>query len=317
MTDTRQPAMQGVEEWPTLPLDEWADTRDTLHMWTQIVGKVRLALAPMTNHWWQVPLYVSTRGLTTSAIPYGDHSFELEFDFHDHQLYLRCSTGEHRQVALEPKPVATFYRETMDALDSLGIDVPLWPHPVEIEHAIPFAEDTEHASYDPEHAYRFWLQLSDADRVLHEFRSRFIGKVSPVHFFWGAMDLAVTRFSGRTAPRHPGGAPNVGDWVMVEAYSHELSSCGFWPGGSAEGTFYSYAYPEPEGYARHSVSPAAAGYSRDAGEFLLPYQAVRTAADPNRALLDFCQSSYEAAADAGSWDRGALEDRPERRAAPR
>ncbi|WP_314172469.1 DUF5996 family protein [Streptomyces winkii] len=317
MPRTPRPSSHIVEDWPIAPLQEWADTRDTLHMWTQIVGKVRLAEAPMVNHWWQVPLYVSARGLTTSAIPCRDHTFEMEFDFCDHQLHVRSSDGRERRVALEPKSVAAFYRETMAALDALGIDVRLRPNPVEVEPAVPFPEDTGHASYQPEHVRRFWEQLVSVQRVLTEFRSRFIGKVSPVHFFWGAMDLAVTRFSGRAAPPHPGGSPHLADWVMVEAYSHEVSSCGFWPGGSAEGTFYSYAYPEPDGYAGHPVEPSAAAYSADAGEFLLPYEAVRTAEDPDQTLMEFLQSSYEAAAEHARWDRSALEDSPERRATPR
>lgn len=315
--DTQQPPKKETGGWPSLLVDEWADTRDTLHMWTQIVGKIRLAQAPMVNHWWQVPLYVSARGLTTSAIPYGDRTFEMEFDFHDHQLYVRSSDGRQRQVALEPKTVASFYRETLNALGALGIDVRVRPVPVEVEHAIPFAEDTEHASYDPGQARRFWGQLAASHRVMSRFRSGFIGKVSPVHFFWGAMDLTVTRFSGRTAPPHPGGSPNVGDWVMVEAYSHEVSSCGFWPGGSAEGSFYSYSYPEPDAYARYPVRPDAAGYSTAVHEFLLPYEAVRTARDPDGMLLDFLTTTYEAAAETADWDRDALEDSPERRAAPR
>ncbi|GHJ37456.1 DUF5996 family protein [Streptomyces sp. TS71-3] len=317
MPGTPQPPSHTVEDWPSVPLEEWADTRDTLHLWTQIVGKVRLAEAPMVNHWWQVPLYVSPRGLTTSAIPYGERTFEMEFDFCDHRLHVRSSDGGERQVALEPKPVAAFYRETMAALGALGIEPRLRAGPVEVETAVPFPEDTEHASYQPEYAHGFWEQLTSVQRVFTQFRSRFIGKVSPVHFFWGSMDLTVSRFSGRPAPRHPGGAPHLADWVMVEAYSHEVSSCGFWPGGSAEGSFYSYVYPEPAGFARHPVAPAAASYSADAGEFLLPYEAVRTADDPDRTLLDFLQSSYEAAADHARWDRAALEDSPVRRASPR
>ena len=303
--------------WPALRVDEWTDTRDTLHMGCQIVGKIRLAQAPMVNHWWQVPLYVSTRGLSTSAIPHGSGLFDIEFDFFDHVLRLRSSSGGQRRVALEPKSVAEFYSEVMAALRELDLDVSIWASPVEVERAIPFAEDSEHAAYNPDHTHRFWGQLSAAHRVMTQFRSRFIGKVSPVHFFWGAMDLACTRFSGRTAPRHPGGIPNVGDWVMVEAYSHELSSCGFWPGGSSEGSFYSYAYPGPAGYADHSVRPEAAAYSTDLGEFLLPYEAVRTAEDPERTLLEFLQTSYDAAADLADWDRGALEYSPERRSGAR
>lgn len=311
-----------IGTWPELPVESWTDTRDTLHMWTQIIGKIRLARAPMVNHWWQVPLYVSPRGLTTSSVPHGTELFDIEFDFVEHQLRLRSSNGESRSVPLEPKTVAQFHDEVHTALAELDLatlstDGPISDSPVEVEQAIPFTEDTEHASYEPEFAHRFWRQLLAADRVLTRFRSRFIGKTSPVHFFWGAMDLAVTRFSGRPAPPHPGGAPNCGDWVMVEGYSHELSSCGFWPGGTREGTFYAYAYPEPDGFASHPVDPRAASYHPDIGEFLLPYEAVRTADDPERTLLEFLQTSYEAAAEHGRWDRAALEDAPERRAGPR
>ncbi|MEV6228912.1 DUF5996 family protein [Saccharopolyspora shandongensis] len=297
-------------DWPSLRVADWADTRDTLHMWMQVVGKVRLALAPMVNHWWQVPLYLSARGLTTSLMPHGRRSLDIEFDFCEHVLHIRSSSGDARRIRLAPKPVAEFYRETMAALRELELPVSIWTRPREVEYAIPFEEDTEHSSYDPEYAHLFWQQLLGAHRVLAEFRSRFVGKVSPVHFFWGAMDLAVTRFSGRTAPKHPGGAPNCADWVMVEGYSHELSSCGFWPGGSGEGTFYSYAYPEPAGYVQHPVRPADASYSPEVGEFLLPYEAVRTAADPDATLLEFLQTTYEAAADNGAWDRRQLEVAP-------
>ncbi|MDA3628436.1 DUF5996 family protein [Saccharopolyspora sp. WRP15-2] len=307
MTSTHRGGAGLTVDWPSLLVDEWTATRDTLHMWTQIVGKVRLVQAPMTAHWWQVPLYVTPRGLSTSAIPHGGRLFDLEFDFVDHQLQIRSSNGGERQVALEPKPVATFHHEVMTALAELDLEVPIFGRPVEVERAIPFADDVEHASYDPDHAQRFWGQLVAAHRVISRFRSRFLGKVSPVHFFWGAMDLACTRFSGRTAPPHPGGAPNCGDWVMVEAYSHELSSCGFWPGGSEEGTFYSYAYPEPPGYAEHPVSPEAAAYDANLGEFVLPYTAVRTSDDPDETLLDFLQTTYQAAAENGRWNRGDLE----------
>jgi hypothetical protein len=317
MTSSQRTPTGQDQGWPSLAVDEWADTRDTLHMWTQIVGKVRLAQAPMVNHWWQVPLYVSPRGLTTSSMPHGTRLFDMEFDFVDHQLHIRSSDGGQERVALEPKTVAAFYRETMEALARLGLEVEIWPHPVEVERAIPFAEDTEHASYDPDHARRFWGQLAAGHRVLGAFRSRFIGKTSPVHFFWGAMDLACTRFSGPTAPPHPGGAPNCADWVMVEGYSHELASCGFWPGGSGEGTFYAYAYPEPEGYAGYPVRPEGAAYSTELKEFVLPYEAVRTAKDPDATLLEFLQSTYEAAAETGGWDRRALEDDPARRAGAR
>ena len=306
-----------LEDWPALRVDGWAKTRDTLHMWSQIVGKIRLAQAPMINHWWQVTLYVSARGLTTSAIPHGRRIFDMEFDFCDHLLRIRESSGAQRTVALAPKPVAQFYLETTAVLRELDLDVPIRTIPTEVERAIPFEDDYEHASYDPDAAHLFWRQLLQAHRVLSEFRSRFIGKVSPVHFFWGSFDLALTRFSGRTAPTHPGGAPNCPDWVMVEGYSHELSSCGFWPGGGDEGSFYAYAYPEPKGFRDYPIRPDAAYYSDDAGQFLLPYEVVRTAPDPDRTLLEFLQTSYEAAAERGDWDRLALEDDPARRAGPR
>jgi len=298
--------------WPTLRVTDWAETRDTLHMWTQIVGKIRLRHAPLVNHWWQVALYVSPRGLTTSAIPYPSGMFDLEFDFVDHQLVLRTSQGETRKVALRSRPVAEFYAETMGVLAGLGIEAGIQARPNEVDPSIPFAQDREHASYDGESAHLFWRQLIQADRVMNRFRSHFVGKVSPVHFFWGAMDLACTRFSGRTAPRHPGGAPNCGDWVMVEGYSRELSSCGFWPGGGEEGAFYAYAYPEPGGFAASPVGPAEAYYGVDNGQFLLPYEAVRTAADPDQTLLTFFQTTYDAAAEGGGWDRHTLEDDPGR-----
>ena len=264
------------------------------------------------QHWWQVTLYVSPRGLTTSAIPHPAGSFDIEFDFIDHRLHIRSSAGGTRQVALVAKSVADFYAETINVLNDLGIAVQIQARPNEVDPAIPFAEDREHRSYDAQAAELFWRQLLAVDRVMHEFRSRFTGKVSPVHFFWGAMDLACTRFSGRTAPPHPGGAPNCGDWVMVEGYSHELSSCGFWPGGGEEGAFYAYAYPEPDGFADYRVGPPEAFYSKDNGQFLLPYEAVRTAASPERALLEFLNTTYEAAAELGSWDRSGLEADPTR-----
>ena len=305
-------ATQTHDVWPSLRVDDWTDTRDTLHMWTQIVGKIRLVHAPLLNHWWQVTLYVSPRGLTTSSIPYGSSAFDIELDFVDHRLLVRSSDGNARTVALRPMPVAQFYAETMKALGELGIEANIQPRPNEVERAIPFAEDYEHGSYDPAAAHLFWRQLLQASRVIGEFRSSFVGKVSPVHFFWGAMDLACTRFSGRSAPRHPGGAPNCGDWVMAEGYSRELSSCGFWPGGAAEGAFYAYAYPEPDGFADYPVGPAEAFYSKENGQFLLPYEAVRTAADPDQALTGFLRSTYEAAAERGGWDRAMLEDDPRR-----
>lgn len=300
------------EMWPALLVDEWTDTRNTLHMWTQIVGKIRLAQAPMVNHWWHVPLYVSPRGLTTSPIPHDGGLFDIDFDFVDHQLHLRSSDGGGRDIALEPKSVAAFYAETMEAMRELGLEVKIHPVPTEVERAVPFADDHEYNSYSPDHVHRFWRQLVVADRVMNRFRSSFIGKQSPVHFFWGAMDMAYTRFSGRTAPRHPGGVPNCPDWVMYEGYSHELYSCGFWPGGSAEGSFYAYTYPTADGFVDYPVSPEEAYYSTDLGEFLLPYDAVRTAPDPEALLLDFLESTYDAAAATLNWDRGALEADPDR-----
>jgi hypothetical protein len=283
-------------------------------MWTQIVGKIRMASEPMINHWWQVPLYVSARGLTTSSMPYARGAFDMEFDFVEHRLDLRASTGGQRSVPLASRPVADFYAETMAALGELGVDVTIRTTPTEVVRAIPFESDREHTTYEPDHARAFWGQLVNAQRVLTEFRSRFIGKVSPVHFFWGGLDMACTRFSGRTAPPHPGGAPNCADWVMVEGYSHELSSAGFWPGYGEEGAFYAYAYPEPPGFREHPVAPAEAAWVDGAQQFLLPYEAVRRAADPDRYLLEFLQSTYEAAADNAQWDRGALEADPSSRA---
>jgi hypothetical protein len=281
-------------------------------MWTQIVGKIRLAHMPLINHWWQVTLYVSPRGLTTGAIPYGTAVFDMEFDFVDHVLAIRHSDGTERSVSLALKSVAQFYGETLSALDSLGIASHIVAHPNEVEPAIPFAEDHQHADYDPDAARTFWQQLVQANRVIGEFRASFVGKVSPVHFFWGALDLACTRFSGRPAPMHAGGAPSCPDWVMVEGYSHELSSCGFWPGGGEEGAFYAYAYPEPEGFADYAVMPEASFYSDQYKQFLLPYEAVRTADNPDQMLSQFLQSTYAAAADLGGWDRAALEDDPHR-----
>lgn len=298
--------------WPALRVSDWEPTRDTLHMWTQIVGKIRLAHSPLLNHWWQVTLYVSPRGLTTSSIPYGNRLFDMEFDFIDHVLSIRSSDGAARTVTLAPKSVAEFYAETLSALKQLGIESQISAGPNEVDPAIPFAADDQHASYDPDAAQLFWRQLAQAHRVIGEFRSHFVGKVSPVHFFWGSFDMACTRFSGRRAPEHPGGAPNCADWVMVEGYSHELSSCGFWPGGGEEGAFYAYAYPEPEGFADYRIGPDAAFYSSDFKQFLLPYEAVRTSADPDRALTEFLQSTYAAAADLAGWDRASLEDNPQR-----
>jgi Family of unknown function (DUF5996) len=303
---------QQVMAWPRLRVSDWVETRDTLHMWTQIVGKIRLVHAPLVNHWWQVTLYVSARGLTSSAIPYRDGVFDIEFDFLDHQLGIRESAGQTREVALEPKTVAQFYAQTMGALEELGIPTHIQAKPNEVDPAIPFAEDDRHASYDPQAAQLFWRQLLQTNRVIGDFRSRFLGKVSPVHFFWGSMDLACTRFSGRKAPPHPGGAANCPNWVMIEAYSHELASCGFWPGGGEEGVFYAYAYPEPAGFPDYPILPASAFYSPDNGEFLLPYETVASAADPDQVLTQFLVTTYTAAAELGDWDRAALEADPHR-----
>lgn len=297
-------ALSREEAWPALPLAEWNATRDTLHMWMQIVGKVRLALSPHVNHWWQVPLYVSARGLTTSAIPCPLGNFEIEFDFLDHVLKIATSAGETKTIKLAPRSVADFYKEFLATLASLQINAKIWPMPVEIPDPIRFDRDTIHVSYDPVHANRCWRILSSVDRVLKEFRGRFIGKASPVHFFWGSFDLAATRFSGRRAPERPGA-----DRMTREAYSHEVSSAGWWPGGGdiTAPMFYAYAAPEPLGFRESSVRPAQAFYHSRLGEFLLPYDDVRTAADPAATLIEFLQSTYEACANLGRWDRAALE----------
>jgi hypothetical protein len=303
-----------TEPWPPLPLEQWADTCATLHLMTQVVGKIRLACAPMVNHWWQVPLYVTARGLSTSAMPHGTQSFQIDFDFIDHSLNVAVCDGGQKSIALRSRPVAQFYAEVMDTLRSLGVPVKIWTQPVEIADAIPFDQDVQHTTYDPEHVHRWWQVLRHADRALAQFRSGFVGKCSPVHFFWGSFDLAVTRFSGRRAPEHPGGAPNLGDWVMREAYSRECSSCGFWPGGGAvpEPAFYAYTYPEPAGYREQPVRPEEAYYSDALREHLLPYEAVRRSPDPDRMLAEFFQSTYEAGADLGRWHRAELEhDVPE------
>jgi hypothetical protein len=294
--------------WPPLPLTEWESTRDTLQLWTQIVGKVRMMNDPLMSHWWNVPLYLTARGLTTSLMPHpsGD-AFQIDFDFRSHSLEIVTTSGGHGSIELRPVPVAEFYRELMEALDKLGVATTIWPVPVEIEGAIPFPDDHVHAAYDADQVQRFWLALVQMERVLRRFRGRFIGKVSPVHLFWGALDLAVTRFSGRSAPPHPGGAPNCGPHVMLEAYSHEVSSAGYWPGGEGEGLFYSYAYPEPPGYRETTIRPDGASFDAALGEFVLPYELVRRAADPDGLLLEFLQSTYEAAASTGQWDRTALE----------
>ncbi len=292
------------DTWPALPFEEWRATCDTLHMWTQVVGKVRLALAPPVNHWWQAPLYVGTRGLTTTAIPYRDRTFEMEFDFIDHLLAIRTGEGDRGTVTLEPKTVAAFYAETMAALDSLGLPVRLWTMPQEVDDPIPFDKDTAHAAYEREPVERFWRVLRSVDVVLKEFRGGFIGKASPVHFFWGSFDLCVTRYSGRRAPPMP-----KADKVTQEAYSHEVSSVGWWPGDTTTPypAFYAYASPEPAGFGNAAVRPAAAFYDQDAGQFRLKYEDVRTASSPREALLAFCQSTYAAAATLANWTRGELE----------
>jgi hypothetical protein len=295
--------------WPTLPaLAAWEDTCVTVHMWTQIAGKIRLALTPWINHAWGTALYVTTRGLTTSPIAYGPRSFAIDFDFLDHVLRIATADGGERSFVLRPMPVARFYRQTMAALRELGIEVTLFTRPVEVEVAIPFEEDDRHSSYDADVVNRYWRALLQVSRVFTHFRAGFVGKASPVHFFWGAFDLAVTRFSGRAAPKHPGGVPNCADWVMEEAYSHEVSSAGFWPGtGLGEAAFYAYAYPTPEGFRDHPVQPDAAYFHDRLGEFILPYEAVRSSGDPDATLLGFLYSTYEAAAERARWDRTALE----------
>ena len=299
-----------AERWPELPYAAWKDTRDTLHLWTQVVGKIRLALTPWVNHSWHVALYVTARGLTTSPIPDGARAFQIDFDFIDHVLWVRTSDGRFRQVELRPVGVTEFFTDVMIALKELGIAVTIRTMPSEIPDCVPFDEDTVHRSYDADYANRFWRVLLAAQEVMARFRSGFLGKVSPVHFFWGSFDLAVTRFSGRRAPSHPGGVPHLPDAVAREAYSHELSSAGFWPGSPGPvnyAAFYSYAYPAPDGFAAAKVKPSEAFFSKELGEFILPYDAVRTARDPDAALMDFLQSSYDAAADLAQWDRKALE----------
>jgi hypothetical protein len=311
----REPSLRRATPWPTLPpLEQWKDTFTTVHMWTQIIGKVRLARAPWQNHSWGSAFAVTTRGLTTTPTPDDGRSFAIDFDFVEHQLRITTSDGKVRSFALEPMSVAEFFAKTMNALRALDLEVPIFTRPVEVVEAIRFEEDDRHRSYDADAISRFSSALQQAHRVFSEFRARFIGKVSPVHFFWGGFDLAVTRFSGRTAPDHPGGIPNCADWVMQEAYSHELSSAGFWPGGGLgnreEASFYSYAYPQPAGFAERAVLPRAAFFHAQLGEFVLPYEAVRAADDPDGVLLSFLQSTYEAAADLAKWDRRALERSP-------
>ena len=295
------------EIWPALPYNEWSETCATLQLWMQIVGKIRLALTPPINHTWNVTLYPTIRGVTTSPMAFGTRMLQIDFDFLDHGLLLQTHAGERTTIPLESMSVAEFYGRVMNALERLGCPVRIWPKPVEIASPIPFEQDTQHCTYDAEFAQRFWRVLLQSTRVFTIFRSRFRGKVSPVHLFWGAMDLACTRFSGRTAPQHQS-MPGLPDRVTRDAYSHEVSSCGFWPGGlGMDAMFYSYAYPEPAAFANYPVAPAAAAYSKELGEFMLPYEAVRLSANPDAALLEFLQSTYEAAANLGHWDRAALE----------
>ena len=299
------------EVWPKLNYADWKETCATLHMWTQIVGKIRLVKTPWTNHSWHVTLYLTARGLTTSPIPHGTDTFEIRFDFIDHQLHILKSDGAQNLIELKPRSVADFYKAVMAALEELKLPLKIDILPNEIPDPIPFDRDDKHCSYDREYANRFWCVLARADRVFKNFRSRFCGKCSPVHFFWGSFDLAVTRFSGRTAPPHPGGIPHLPDAITREAYSQEVSSLGFWPGNDAmpQAIFYSYAYPEPKGFAEAKVKPAAAGYNSQFKEFILPYDAVRSSKSPDDAILDFAQSAYDTASVLGKWDRAALEEK--------
>ncbi|WP_285186547.1 DUF5996 family protein [Rhodococcus sp. MEB041] len=297
MTDTN-------DAWPELVVDSWQDTRDTVHMWTQIVGKVRMALAPPLNHWWGVTSYVDASGLTTSLMPYRGGGVEIRFDFLRHRLTIETTWGDAREMELRPRTVADFHDEFFAHLEALGVHVSIMGSPVEVDPAIPFARDTVHASYDAEAMTRYWRSLVSAHRVFSAFRGEFRGKSSPSHFFWGAFDLAVTRFSGRPAAQHPGGVPNCPDWVMHEAYNEEVSSAGYWPGGASEGIFYSYAYPQPDGFDTAAVEPAQAYFDRDLGEFVLPYSAVREAEDGDALLREFLESTARIAADLAEWPDG-------------
>ncbi len=308
-SDDERPADDGAAPWPAMPLARWTDTRDTFHLYLQVIGKIRIACDPPTNHWWNSTMYLTSRGLTTSLMPHPTGpAFQIDLDLFHHQLIVETVEGNRRTLALEPRSVADFYVAVHRMLDELGVATATWPVPVELPDAIPFLEDHEHASYDPDAVHRFWRALASMDVVFKRYRSEFVGKSSPVHLFFGAMDLAVTRFSGRRAPAYTGVVPNCGPHVMLEAYSHEVASCGFWPGAPGdEGTFYAYAYPEPDGFRSTAVEPAAAHWDDALSEFVLPYEAVRTAPDPDAALLSFLRSTYVAAADAGQWDRAALE----------
>lgn len=297
------------ERWPSLPIEEWKDTCETLHRWTQIVGKTRLTLTPLVNHWWNSTLYLTPRGLTTSVMHSGDVALEVAFDFVDHALEIRSSGSKTVRLPLRAQSVADFYGEYVVALRGIGLELHIVAFPNEVDDATPFAKDTRHSSYDPDYANRFWRVLLQSDRIFKIFRARFVGKSSPSHFFWGAMDLAVTRFSGRPAPRHPGGAPHCPDYVQIEGYSHEVISAGFWAGaaGASDAVYYSYAYPEPAGYADQKVKPSMAFFDQGMREYMLPYEAVRTSASPDDTLLDYLQSTYEVAAKLANWDRAALE----------
>jgi hypothetical protein len=298
--------MSGAAQWPELAWSDWADTADTLHMWTQIVGKTRLALTPLQNHWWNVPLYVTARGLGTSAMDYGDDVLDIEFDFLTHELHLRMGSGATQTMKLKPRSVADFYQEYLGCLKELGVSVTINPVPCEMAKPIRFDLDTEHASYDPEYVHRFWQVLTHAEKVFRAWETGFLGKVSPIHFFWGSFDLAVTRFSGRRAPPRPGA-----DMIQREAYSHEVISAGFWPGNGGYGAaaFYCYAAPVPDGLADAKIRPDSAGWDKALGEFVFKYDAVRALASPEKAVMEFLESSYGAAADVARWDRAALERR--------
>jgi hypothetical protein len=301
--------MSAKPQWPDLPLAAWSDTCETLHRWTQVAGKTRLALTPLINHWWNVTFLVSARGLVAPANCYDRRPFDIVFDFVDHELRITASDGRSESFALRPMTVADFYAAFMARLHRLGIDVQIWTMPSEIEDAVPFEADRAHAQYDRDYVERFHQVLLQSARVMNDFRARFVGKASPVHFFWGSFDLAVTRFSGRTAPPPKGSTPHVANWVMAEAYSHEVSSCGFWPGNGGYGraAFYVYAYPEPAGYGEAPLQTPEAFYDKNLGQFILPYDAVRQAGDPDALLLGFLQETYAAAADLAKWDRAALE----------
>ncbi|HSE40507.1 MAG TPA: DUF5996 family protein [Acidobacteriota bacterium] len=295
--------------YPTLPYHEWKDTCATLHLWTQIVGKIRLELTPWTNHSWHSTLYVSSRGLTTTTIPHGKRMFQIDFDFIDHKLFITTTDGATRILQLGPRSVADFYKELFSKLSELNLNVKIHTTPNELVDPIPLDQDNEHKSYDADYVNRFWRTLVQADRILKRFRARYIGKCSPIHFFWGSFDLAVTRFSGGTAPEHPGGVPNLPDRVVREAYSHEVSSCGWWPGNEQypQPAFYSYTYPEPPGFANAPVQPAGAGYDTKMREFIFPDAELLKCASIDDAVLDFAQSTYEAGANLAKWNRSELE----------